>query len=105
MIVASTLPVVDGTAPSYVTPAASETVPVGSTLIVRNGSASSVTVTLVAPGTLTTGDAYPDKVYTVAASGESWLPVLKDYRNPDTGVADVTFSATASVTVAAVNLR
>lgn len=99
------VPNIDGTPPTYAVPAAADTAQVGSTLIVRNNSAATVTVTLVTPGSLTTGDAYPDKAYPVAAAGEAWIPVLSDYRNPDTGVADVQFSATASVTAASINHR
>lgn len=92
-----------GAAPTFAAPAASDKVPVGSTLIVKNGSAASVTVTLVTPGTLATGDAYPDKSYTVAAGGEAWIPVLVEYRASSASPgAPVTFSATASVTTAAV---
>lgn len=98
-----TVPKIDGTPPTYAAPAASDTVQVGATLIVKNGSAASINVTLVTPGTVGTGDAYPDKVYAVPAGGERWIPVLADYRDPVTGLAAVTFSATASVTAAAIN--
>lgn len=93
-----------GTAPTFATPSASDTAPLGSTLIVKNASAAAITVTFTTPGALATGDAYPDKVYTVAAGGESWLPVLGAYHDGDTGRALVAFSATASVTAACVNL-
>lgn len=96
------VPAIAGTPPVYATPAASDTVQIGATLIVRNGSAAPITVTLATPGNLATGDAYPDKAYTVAAGAEAWIPVLKDYRNA-AGVAAVTFSATASVTATAIN--
>lgn len=96
------VPVLAGTPPTYTAPAASDTVQVGSTLIVKNGSAGSITVTLVTPGNLPTGDAYPDKAYTVAAGAEAWIPVLSEYRNT-AGVAAVTFSATASVTAASIS--
>lgn len=98
-----TVPVIAGTAPTYVTPASSETVQVGSTLIVKNGAGAGITVTLVTPGNLSTGDAYPDKAYTVGAGAEAWIPVLPDYRNT-AGVAAVTFSATTSVTVTSISL-
>jgi hypothetical protein len=98
-----TVPVIAGTAPTYATPSSSDTVQVGSTLIVRNGSGAGITVTMVTPGTLSTGDAFPDKAYTVAAAGEAWIPVLPDYRNT-AGVAAVTFSATASVTATSISL-
>lgn len=103
MIATYTVPVIAGTPPTYATPASSETVQVGSTLVVKNGSGSSITVTLVTPGSLSTGDAYPDKAYTVTAAGEAWIPVLPDYRNT-AGVAAVTFSATASVTATSISL-
>ena len=94
---------ISGAAPTFAAPSASDTAPVGSTLIVKNGSVSSITVTLVTPGTLATGDAYPDKAYTVAAGAEAWIPVLMAYRpSSSASGAPVTFSATASVTAAAV---
>jgi hypothetical protein len=74
-------------------------------LWVKNGSASSVNVTLTTPATLPSGDAYPDKVVAVAAGAEKHIPVLEDYRDPATGLAAVAFSATASVTVAALAFR
>lgn len=101
MINSQSVPVLTGTPPNFGTPAASETVEVGTILIVKNGSASSINVTLVTPGTLNTGDAYPDKVIAVPAGTERWIPVLPDYQAPG-GLAAVNFSATASVTVAAI---
>lgn len=97
------VPVLAGTAPVYATPSSSDTVQVGSTLVVKNGSGASITVTMVTPGNLPTGDAYPDKAYTVTAAGEAWIPVLAEYRNTS-GVAAVTFSATASVTATSISL-
>ena len=103
-IVAQKVGLVAGTAPTFAAPASSDTVTVGSTLIVKNASASSINVTLVTPSTLETGDAYPDKIYAVPAGQERWIPVLGVYLDPATSVAAVTFSATASVTAAAVVL-
>lgn len=96
-----TVPVLTGTAPTFAAPVASDTAPVGTVLIVKNGSASSINVTLATPGTLATGDDYPDKVYAVAAGAERWIPVLGLYRDPVTNLAAVTFSAVTSVTAAA----
>ena len=96
------VPRLDGTGPGYTTPAASETAEIGTILVVKNGSASSINVTCVTPDLLPTGDAYPDKVYAVAAGAERWIPVLSDYRQAS-GLANITFSATTSVTVAAIN--
>ena len=97
----SSVPVLAGTPPVFAAPLASDTVQVGSTLVVKNASAGAVTVTLVTPGNLPTGDAYPDRVYTVGAGAEAWIPVLSEYRNT-AGVASVTFSAVASVTAASI---
>jgi hypothetical protein len=97
-----TVPVLAGTAPTFAAPSASDTAAIGALLIVKNGSGASINVTLVTPSTLPTGDAYPDKVYAVPAGAERWIPVLKEYRNAS-GVAGVTFSATASVTAAVIN--
>lgn len=96
--------VVAGTAPTFSAPTLSDTVPMGSLLVVKNGSASSITVTIATVGNLPTGDDYPDKVYTVAASGERWILVKEEaYRKADgSGNAGVTFSAITSVTAAAI---
>ena len=95
------VPVLAGTPPTFAAPSSSDTVQVGSTLIVKNGSGASITVTMVTPGNLPTGDAYPDKAYTVIAGAEAWIPVLSEYRNT-AGVAAVTFSAVTSVTAASI---
>ena len=101
-ILTHTVPVLAGTAPVFAAPSASDTVQVGSILIVKNGSGAGITVTLATPGNLGTGDAYPDKAYTVAAGAEAWIPVLKDYKNA-AGVAAVTFSSVTSVTATSIN--
>jgi hypothetical protein len=98
----SSVPVLAGTPPTFAAPLASDTVQVGSTLIVKNGSGASITVTMVTPGNLPTGDAYPDRAYTVTAGAEAWIPILSEYRN-SAGVAAVTFSAVTSVTVASIS--
>jgi hypothetical protein len=98
-----TVPFIAGTPPTFAAPSASDTAQIGTTLIVKNGSGASITVTMTTPGTLGTGDAYPDKAYTVTAGAEAWIPVLADYRNT-AGVAAVTFSAVTSVTAATVSL-
>jgi hypothetical protein len=97
--------VLSGAMPAFATPALSDTAEVGAVLIVKNGSASPITVTMVTPATLPTGDPYPDKAYTVAASGEAWIPVLPEYAKVgDRRHADVTFSSVTTVTAAVVRL-
>lgn len=99
------IPSVAGGAPNYAAAAAADTAAVGPglVLIVKNASGSSVTVTIATPGNLPTGDAYPDKTYTVAATtGEQWIPLLTDYRDPADTYAHISYSATTSVTRAVV---
>ena len=98
---AQSVPVDAGTPPTFAAPLATDTVPVGCVLIVKNASASSVTVTLATPGKLPTGDDYPDKAVSVPASSERWIPVYQLYMNGN-GVCDVTFSSVTSVTAAAI---
>jgi hypothetical protein len=97
--------VVAGTAPTFAAAAANDTARVGDHLylIVKNASGSPITVTVTVPGNLETGDAYPDKQYSVAATtGERWIPLLKRYADPTTGNAAIAYSATSSVTRAVV---
>lgn len=95
-----------GTAPTYASAASGDTARVGDHVwfIVKNASGSIVTVTLVYPGTLPSGDAIPDKAYTVpATTGEKWIPLLKEYGDPALGgQVAITYSATTSVTRAVV---
>lgn len=97
---------VDGTAPAFSAAAAGDTARVGAhlVLIVKNASASPVTVTLATPGNLATGDAIPDKQYTVdATTGERWIPLLENYGDPESNdQAVITYSATTSVTRAVI---
>jgi hypothetical protein len=70
----------------------------GYTLIVKNGDASSHTVTVAVPGNLATGAAYPDVVYTIPA-GEMWnIPMYSLYADLTTGYALLTYSALTSMT-------
>lgn len=73
----------DGTAPTFVAASASDTADIGSGrntfAVYKNDSAGSVTVTVTPDAELDSGDAYPDKVYTVAAGAEAWIPLIKDY--------------------------
>jgi hypothetical protein len=74
----------------------------GFMLLVKNGDGSSHTVTIAVPGNLATGDAYPDKVYTIPA-GEMWpIPLSAIYADPTDGLAHLTWSATTSMTRAVI---
>lgn len=97
---------VTGGAPTFQAAASGDTAAVGTdyVLVVKNGDASSHTVTIATPGNLATGDAYPDKAYTVAAGGEQWVPLLSLYADPSDGLAHISYDATTSVTVAVVKI-
>jgi hypothetical protein len=71
-------------------------------LYVKNGSGSSITVTLATPGTVDGDLAIADRTVTVAAGAETAVPMTDLYRNPSTGVASITYSAVTTVTVAVV---
>jgi hypothetical protein len=94
-----------GTAPTFAAAAADDTASTGPRvfLVVRNDDASSKTVTIAGQGTLESGAAYPDRSYTVAAGAEAWVPLLAVYRNEDS-VAEISYSATTSVTRAVVSI-
>jgi hypothetical protein len=97
-------------APTFAATSASDTAEVGNghntVAVYKNGSAVSVDVTVVTPGTLGTGAAYPDKVYTVAAGDEVWIALIRDYLDPETpGRCTITVSpADPTVTAAVVRL-
>lgn len=93
---------VAGTVPTYTAASAGgDTAPVGGglRLHVVNGSASPITVTVVTPGTLG-GLAIADAALSVPASGHGFIPLTAVYRDPVTGRAAITYSATATVSVA-----
>ena len=98
-------PTVSGTAPTFAAAASGDTAKCGSGywLIAKNTDVASRTITVTVPGNLATGDAYPDKVYTLAANtGEQWIPLLREYADATDGEAHLTYSATAGVTRAVV---
>lgn len=73
----------------------------GTVLHVKNGSAGSVTVTLVTPGTVD-GLAIADREVAVPAGEDRFIALSKTYRNPSDGLADVQWSAHEDVTFAVV---
>ncbi|WP_435215915.1 hypothetical protein [Streptomyces sp. bgisy034] len=73
----------------------------GVLLLVRNGDASSHTVTLATPGTVN-GLAIADRAVTVSAGATEAIPVTSDYRDPSTGRASITYDGVTSVDVAVV---
>lgn len=101
-------PTVTGTAPSLSAAASGDTARPGkhAVLIVENTNAATRDITLKYPGTLPSGDAIPDKVYTIAATtGKLWIPLLPEYADPATsGQVVITWSATTNVSRAVVSL-
>ncbi len=101
------VPQIGGLTPTHNAAAAGgDRVPAGSgvLVVVRNTSAAAITVTLVTPGTVEGDLAIADRTYTVpATTGEVWFPVGPNYRAPD-GLASLTYSANAGLTVACVRV-
>src|SRR5690348_14387870 len=97
-----------GTAPTFTAATASDTMDVndGNSIfaVYRSTHSATITVTAVTPGTLATGDAYPDKVYTIPVGSvtmqEVWVPILKEYFDSTSGLATVTCSPVTAVTMA-----
>lgn len=73
-------------------------------LAVKNGDASSHTVTLVTPGTVDGDLAIADRAVTVAAGKTQLVPLTATYRNPSTGRASITYDAVTSVSVAVIRV-
>lgn len=76
----------------------------GVLLLVKNGDASSHTVTMVTPGVVDGDLAVADRDEVVPAGGESMIPVKHLYRDPSTGRASITYDGVTSVTVAVVRV-
>lgn len=95
-----------GTSPTYTAAAAGgDTAPVGTNLLLHviNGSGSSITVTVVTPGTAD-GLAIADTAKAVAAGASGFVPLRSVYRDPVSGRAAITYSAVTTVTVAVLQL-
>lgn len=74
-------------------------------LMVRNGDASSKNVTVAIPGNDKYGQARPDVVVAVAAGAIALIgPFPADAADSDDFMVDVSYSATTSVTVAAIEI-
>jgi hypothetical protein len=73
-----------------------------SVLHVRNGSGSSINVTVVVPGSDEFGNARPDIVVAVAAGAHAAIGPLSSPLLPDPadGLIDITYSSATTVTVA-----
>lgn len=96
------------TTPTYGAVAASDTIlaPDDRTfLIVKNGSGTIDTVTIVIPGNDEFGSAIPDPAITVPiTTGERWIPITAHMADPATSLVTVTHSQTTTVTCALVRV-
>lgn len=82
--------------------AAGDTAQTGSgvVLAVKNGSGSSVTVTVGYPNKYDGDQTVTGRAHTVpATTGEFLIPLRDVYRDPTTGTAAITYSATTTVSV------
>lgn len=74
-------------------------------LLVKNGSGSSLTVTITGVGQTGYGVANPNKTFTVGAGADKAIPLLREYGNPDDGgLAAIGWSSATSVTFAALRI-
>jgi hypothetical protein len=105
-----TLSVATGAGPTFTAATSSDTMRPASNVWVeyRSVHSSTTTVTVVVPGNLGTGDAYPDKAYTLAAGGGAGNIVPSELRVPlekfmqADGVVTITTSQQTGVTMAVV---
>ena len=97
---------VSGLNPTYVTAGAGgDTAAIGGKVFlhVSNGGAVSTTVTVDTPGTIG-GLAIGNAAVVIAAGADAFIPMATVYKQPTTLRAAVTYSATASVNVAVIQL-
>lgn len=94
-----------GLQPTYTAAAAGgDTAPIGNGIVlhVKNGDASSHTVTVATPGTVG-GLAVADATQTIPAGSEAFIPMRSEYRQAN-GRSAITYDGVTSVTVAVVQL-
>lgn len=73
-----------------------------SAIVILRTSGTVSNVTFVAPGTLPNGDAYPDKVVAMPATGERWIVLGNEYCDAN-GQCAVTYSSVVGLTIAAIH--
>lgn len=71
-----------------------------SAIVMLRTSGTISNVTFVTPGTLPNGDAYPDKVVAMPATGERWIALGPEYADAN-GQCAVTYSSVVGLTIAA----
>jgi len=95
-------PTEQGIIPTMRTPTASDTVPGGVVLDIRNGSGSTLTVTIVTPQLIRGDLAVTDRVVSILTTANKYvfIPNNETYVDQTTGLVTVQFSVQASVTYA-----
>lgn len=96
--------VAGATAPTYNAAAAGDQIinAQGCVLVIKAGG-TGTTCTINTPGTLPNADAYPEKAVVVGVSSERWIVLGPEYIDAN-GMANLSWSSTATVTWAAVSL-
>lgn len=104
-----TLSVSTGAGPTFTAATASDTMAPGPGVFAVYRSTHTVQsdVTVVVPGTLESGVAYPDKVYDLPIGSvtmqELWIPLEKFMQDPSTGLVTITTEVQdATITMAVV---
>lgn len=96
-----------GTRPTLVAASVSDTAKIGNGkanfAVYKNGSGSTVTLTVLGQGTTEYGKDLPDNVISVAAGAEVWIPLRSDYSD-GTGSATITLNDATTVTAAVVTV-
>lgn len=96
-----------GTPPTFAAASVADTAPIGNGhntyAHYKNGSGSTVTLTVSAQGLEAYGVAKPNNVITIAAGAEARVPLRKDY-DDGTGTAHLGLSSATTVTVAIVQV-
>lgn len=92
------------TGPTYNAAAAGDTIVngAGGILIIRT-TGTITNATIVTPGSLPNGDAYPDKVIAMPATGERWIYLGPEYSASD-GSVSLSWSSLTGVTWTVVSL-
>lgn len=99
-----------GTAPTFTTPGAADTVEYGNGtntfVVIKNAHATdAVTVNFTVSGNTDYGQPYPDPALSVAALSEKWIPIRKAYDDGTaTGHAVLGISGTGTPTVAVIRV-
>jgi len=103
-----TLSVATGAAPTFTAATVSDTMRPGSNVfaVYRSTHSGTHVVTVVTPGNDPFGVAYADKTYNLAIGSttmqEVWIPLIKEFQDPTTGLVTITVDDSATAVTMAV---